>query len=110
MNPKDKVPGLTVIDGLDSANFQDGETPRIEKLTAATGSTVIRISFTAGQEMKDHRSPFPILVHGAVGEVEFTVADHTVSLVPGTAVHVEGGVTHRLFAKQDSVVTLVVLR
>lgn len=102
--------GLTVIDGLGDGNCQEGDAPRIDKLAAVSGATVVRISFAQGQSMKDHRSATPILVQGTVGEVEFTVADTTVSLVPGTAVHVEAGVSHRLHAQQDSVLTLIILR
>ena len=53
---------------------------------------------------------FPILVSGAKGHVTFEVGGESIELVPGTAVHVEAGIMHRLVALEDSVVTLVVLR
>ena len=98
---------LTVIEGLATLNPQTGDTPRIEKLASGTGATVIRISFTAGQTMADHQAMFPILV---VGDISFGTEEQTVSLVPGTAVHVDAGIVHRLYANIDSVVMLTILR
>lgn len=102
--------GVTRIEGLADLNAQSGDTPRIERLAAGPGATVVRLSFTAGQTMEEHRAGFPILVSGAAGHVTFEVGGESIELVPGTAVHVEAGIMHRLVATEDSVVTLVVLR
>lgn len=104
------VPDLSAITGLAEPNTQDGATPRIERLAAHTGVTVVRLSFRSGQVMDDHKAGAPILVQGQSGAVEFSTAEATVTLVPGTAVHVAAGVLHRLEATEDSVVTLLVLR
>ncbi|MGW6694518.1 cupin [Rhodococcus sp. NPDC054953] len=101
---------LTEITGLRHSNPQDGSSPRIERLGAQAGVTVVRLSFRAGQTMEDHQARFPILVQGQTGSVTFATADRTVTLVAGTAVHVDAGVVHRLEAGEDSVVTLLVLR
>lgn len=101
---------LTTITGLRDAHVQDGTAPRIERLGSGTGVTVVRLSFRAGQSMEDHRAGVPILVQGQSGHVTFATADRTVDLVPGTAVHVDAAVVHRLEATEDSVVTLLVLR
>lgn len=102
--------GVTRIEGLADLNAQSGDTPRIERLAAGPGATVVRLSFAAGQTMEEHRAGFPILVSGAAGHVTFEVGGQSIELVPGTAVHVEAGIMHRLVANADSVVTLVVLR
>ncbi|MGI9209947.1 MAG: cupin [Rhodococcus sp. (in: high G+C Gram-positive bacteria)] len=101
---------LTVIEGLATLNPQTGDTPRIEKLASGTGATVIRISFTAGQTMADHQAMFPIVVQTVVGDISFGTEEQTVSLVPGTAVHVDAGIVHRIYANIDSVVMLTILR
>lgn len=101
---------LTVIEGVATLNAQTGDTPRIEKLAAGTGATVIRISFSAGQSMADHQAMFPILVQTVVGDVSFSTEERTVSLVPGTVVHLDAGIVHRLEAEIDSVVMLTILR
>lgn len=114
---------FTTITGLAEANIRDGGMPSIERLGAATGVVVVRISFVAGQVMDNHKSPFPILVQSLSGEIDLSIfgahssagesadaaASH-VALVPGVAVHVEGGVVHRLEAISDAVVTLLILR
>ncbi|MFD1813464.1 cupin [Rhodococcus gannanensis] len=101
---------LTEITGLRDANTQDGTAPRIERVAAVAGVTVVRLSFRAGQSMEDHKARFPILVQGQSGHVTFATADRTVDLVPGVAVHVDAELTHRLQAVEDSVITLLVLR
>ena len=58
----------------------------------------------------DHRAPAPILVQATSGDVSFSTAEKTVSLVPGVAVHVDEGVMHKLVAHADSVVMLTILR
>lgn len=107
----DDTAGVTRIRGLADLNAQEGDTPRIERMAAGPGATIVRLSFTAGQTMEEHRAGFPpILVQGAAGHVTFEVGGESISLVPGTAVHVEAGIMHRLVANEDSVVTLIVLR
>lgn len=101
---------MTVIEGLTHLDVKDGDAPRLEKLVSRPGATVIRMSFAAGQILKDHRAPAPILVQATSGDVSFSTADETVSLVPGTAVHVDEGIMHKLVANTDSVVVLTILR
>ncbi|MBS9375659.1 cupin [Rhodococcus sp. B50] len=101
---------LTRIEGLAELHPAEGSGPRIEKLAAVTGATVVRLSFTAGQAMDDHKAGAPILVQTLTGDISFSTADETVSLVPGTAVHVDAGIVHRLVANADSVVSLTILR
>lgn len=101
---------VTYVDGLATAHPVDGDGPRIERLFAGSGATVVRLTFRAGQRMDDHKAGFPILVSTVSGEIEFGFGDSVVHLIAGSAVHVEAGVGHRLVAQTDAVVTLVVLR
>jgi quercetin dioxygenase-like cupin family protein len=103
-------PVLTHLDVLADAKPSDGDRPRVEKLAAVTGATVVRLVFTAGQVMDDHRAGAPILVQTVTGDITFGTADETVSLVPGSVVHLDSGITHRLVANTDSVVLLTILR
>jgi quercetin dioxygenase-like cupin family protein len=106
----DTTGAMTEITGLLDANPQDGTGPRIERLGGGANVTVVRLSFRAGQAMKDHCARVPILVQGQVGRITLSTADRTVDLVPGVAVHVDAELTHRLQAVEDSVITLLVLR
>ena len=101
---------LTHLDVLAEAKPADGDGPRVEKLAAVTGATVVRLVFTAGQVMDDHRAGAPILVQAVSGDISFGTADETVSLKPGTVVHLDAGIVHRLVANVDSVALLTILR
>ncbi len=66
----------------------------------------IRILLKEGQTMKEHKTPFPILVHVLEGAIDFGVEGTIHSLKKGEIVTLEGGVKHDLFAKEDSMVRL----
>lgn len=66
----------------------------------------IRIVFTSGQVMKDHKTSFPISVEILEGQIDFGVGEEIYSLIRGDIVALEGGVMHNLSAKSDSVVRL----
>ncbi|WP_305093105.1 cupin [Prescottella sp. R16] len=101
---------LVRIDGLTTFAPKDGPVPHIERLSAGPGVTVVRLSFTAGQILDDHKAAAPILVQGLMGKVAFETQDASVDLVPGSAVNLDTGIVHRLVAAEDSVVVLCVLR
>lgn len=101
---------LVRIDGLATFHPKEGTVPRIERLAAGTGVTVVRLSFTAGQVLDDHKATAPILVQGISGKVTFETHGTSVELAPGTAVNLDAGTVHRLEAAEDSVVALFVLR
>lgn len=101
---------LTFIEGLADLHPKDGDAPHIQKLETVEGATLIRLGFTAGQVMDEHRAPAPILVQGLVGDITFSTADRTVNLVPGTVLHLGGGVVHKLVANTDSVALLTLLK
>lgn len=102
--------GVTLVDGLATANPADGDGPRVERLFAGAGATVVRLTFRAGQRMDDHKAGRPILVSVQSGDVEFGFDDRLEHLTPGSVAHVDAGVVHRLIAQTDAVATLVVLR
>jgi len=60
----------------------------------------------SGQVMKEHKAPFPILIHVLDGEINFTAAGEKSLLKKGSIVTLEGNVPHDLTANQDSVVRL----
>lgn len=98
------------IEGLTTFAPKDGPTPRIERLSAGPGVTVVRLSFTPGQVLDDHKAAAPILVQGVSGRVTFETGGHAITLEPGVAVNLDAGIVHRLEAVEDSVVALFVLR
>lgn len=102
--------GHTVITGLgEITGPADAPAPQITPMGRVTGTTVVRLSFHAGQVMADHKAGHPIIVLGQSGEIRFTVDGEEISLQPGTAVHVEAGVVHALTAVTDAAVSLLIL-
>ena len=56
--------------------------------------------------MKEHRAPFPIIVHMIQGEIQFGVEGEKSLLTEGDILSLDANVPHDLVAKADSVVRL----
>jgi quercetin dioxygenase-like cupin family protein len=69
-------------------------------------SKEIRIQMEAGQSMKEHQAPFPIIVHILKGEIEFGVEGEIHGLREGDILSLEGGIPHDLTAKKPAIVRL----
>jgi quercetin dioxygenase-like cupin family protein len=66
----------------------------------------IRIAFKEGHVMKEHKTPFPIVVEVFEGSIEFGINGVIHNLQKGDLVALEGGVPHDLKALQTSTVRL----
>lgn len=96
---------------MKTADFKNnavfGETkPAITLMLETEHTKEIRIMMKAGQEMKEHQTPFPIVVHLVSGSIDFTVNNETHKLEGGAILSLDGGVPHSLLAHSDSVVRL----
>jgi len=69
-------------------------------------SKEIRILLKSGQIMKEHKAPFPIIVHVLEGEIEFGVQGEITLLNKGAIITLEGNISHDLKAREDSIVRL----
>jgi len=69
-------------------------------------SKEIRILLKQGQVMKEHKTPFPIIVHVLEGEIDFGLEGGVQCLKQGDVIALVGGVPHDLIALSDSVVRL----
>lgn len=69
-------------------------------------SKEIRIMMKKGQEMQEHKTAFPIVVHLISGSIDFEVNKEKHALEAGAILNLEGDVPHSLFAKADSMVRL----
>jgi quercetin dioxygenase-like cupin family protein len=69
-------------------------------------SKEIRILLKKGQIMKEHQTPFPIVVHLLEGELTFGVQGVNHDLKKGDILSLEGSIPHDLTAKTDSIVRL----
>jgi quercetin dioxygenase-like cupin family protein len=69
-------------------------------------SKEIRILMKAGQVMKEHQAPFPIIVHLLEGSIDFGVQGEVSSLEAGDILSLDASVPHDLKAHADSVIRL----
>lgn len=56
--------------------------------------------------IKEHKTPFPIIVHVYQGGIDFGVEGDTVILHEGDAIALPGAVPHDLRARVDSMIRL----
>ncbi|HSI70173.1 MAG TPA: cupin domain-containing protein [Gillisia sp.] len=80
--------------------------PAVKVLMDTDSSREIRIAMKKGQVMKEHKTPFPIIVEIFEGRIIFGVNGETYDLVRGDLVHLEGSVPHDLKAEENSTVRL----
>lgn len=80
--------------------------PAISILIETESSKEIRITFKKGQLMKEHKTPFPIIVEIFKGAIDFGVNGTKQHLKAGKLIALEGDVPHDLIAVEDSIVRL----
>ncbi|PCJ67758.1 MAG: cupin [Bacteroidetes bacterium] len=69
-------------------------------------SKEIRILFKKGQVMKEHKTPYPIIIHLIKGQIDFGVEGVIHTLKEGDILSLDGGIPHDLTAKDESIVRL----
>ncbi len=94
---------------LQDLSFQENR-PAISVLLETPFTKEIRIVMKRGQLMKEHKTPFPIVIHIVKGEIEFSLPGSTLNLTEGELVALEGTVPHSLLAVKESVVRLTLTK
>ena len=80
--------------------------PAIKAILETDFTKEIRILMRENQEMKEHQTPFPIVVELLEGEIIFGVEGQNYEVKKGDLVTLSGGVPHNLIAKKESVIRL----
>ncbi|MEP2280127.1 cupin domain-containing protein [Maribacter sp.] len=88
-------------------NLDFNDTKIVTKVLLETSfSKEIRILLKNGQLMKEHKAPFPIIVHIVTGKIDFGVEGAQHTLKQGDIITLAANVPHDLLAKSDSIVRL----
>lgn len=96
---------MQVTSLLENITYADNH-PSAQVLINNATSKEIRIVFRAGQEMKAHKAPFPIIIEIFDGFIDFGVEDKRHPLPKGSLITLEANVVHDLKATEDSIVRL----
>jgi len=89
----------------ENVNFNDKKIVT-QVLLETSFSKEIRIILKKGQLMKEHKAPFPIIVHMVEGSVDFGVKGTIHMLKQGDMITLAANIPHDLSAKSDSIVRL----
>lgn len=80
--------------------------PTIKAILETDFTKEIRILMRENQEMKEHQTPFPIVVELLEGEIIFGVEGQNYEVKKGDLLTLSGGIPHNLIAKKESVIRL----
>ena len=69
-------------------------------------SKEIRILLKKGQEMKEHKAPYPIVIHVIEGEINFGIEGNITHLSKGDIITLEANISHNLIGLKDTVIRL----
>ena len=89
----------------DALNYNDLK-PNVSVLLETENTKEIRILMKAGQLMKEHQTPFPIVVEIFEGSIEFGVNGKALKLNRGDLLSLEGAVPHNVLCTSDSIIRL----
>lgn len=84
--------------------------PGVSVLLDTTFTKEIRITLKKGQEMKEHQTPYPIVVQLVDGQLGFGIPEGTLKLESGDLIALDGGVPHSLLAIEESIVRLTLTK
>lgn len=87
-------------------NLTYTDKPAISVLFETDTTKEIRILMKKGQEMKEHKTPYPITVEIFEGEINFGVNGENHLIERGAILSLKGDVPHNLTATKDSIIRL----
>ena len=89
----------------ESLEFNENR-PAVKVLFETPFTKEIRIALKKGQEMKEHKTSFPIVIHIVEGAIDFGLPTERLYLRKGDLIALDGNVPHDLMAEEESVVRL----
>ncbi|MFC5336928.1 cupin domain-containing protein [Leucobacter denitrificans] len=100
--PKPFTLAAANLDDLLAAAPVSGEKFQIKRIFQGTGVRMIRLTFAAGQTMREHSTNAPLVVQVLEGTVAFRIAGEELTLPAGAILHVEPSELHELEAVTDA--------
>ncbi|WP_028979065.1 cupin domain-containing protein [Sporocytophaga myxococcoides] len=94
------------IESFNSELEFDASRVKTKVIIETSFSKEIRILLSKGQIMKEHKTPFPILIHILEGEIMLGVNGTIHNMRSGEIIALDGNVPHDLTAKENSIVRL----
>jgi quercetin dioxygenase-like cupin family protein len=80
--------------------------PAVMMILETAFSKEVRIAMKKGQLMKEHQTPYPIVIELVEGEIDFGVNATKQPIKKGDILTLDGDVPHDLLAIKDSIVRL----
>jgi quercetin dioxygenase-like cupin family protein len=71
---------------------------------------VLVFGFDAGQELSEHTSSHPAILHFVQGEADLTLGDQQMQAVPGTWVYMQPHLPHSVVAQTPVIMLLIMLQ
>lgn len=70
----------------------------------------ILFGFASGQELSEHTSSMPAIIHIIKGESRLTLGEDSIEVRDGAWVHMPPGLPHGIYAKSDLVMLLILVK
>ena len=84
----------------------DATRVKTKVLIETSFSKEIQILMHGGQVMKEHKTPYPILIHLLDGNIDLGVQGEIISMKVGDIIALEGDIPHDLTAKENAIIRL----
>ena len=84
----------------------DATRVKTKVLVETSFSKEIQILMSMGQMMKEHKTPYPILIHLLEGNIDLGVQGEIISMKVGDIIALEGDIPHDLTAKENAIIRL----
>lgn len=94
------------LEALLAAAPVSGDKFQIQRVFQGTGVRMIRLTFAAGQVMREHSTNAPLVVQVLEGTLKFRIAGEELTMPAGAILHVEPSEQHELEAVTDAHVLL----
>ena len=96
-------------------NLLEAVTPPVDGIISRTvyqddRLKVVLFGFGAGQELSEHTSAKPAVMHFLSGEADVTLGGEPLAAQAGTWVHMAAGLSHSILAKAPTVMLLQLLK